>query len=807
MSIIDAYNQVVNEINEMDKLSKNDFLRNLRSIAEQTVVGYPDMPDVSAYGFIYKGYKWVTHLDPIWNDTLSFYLDIIPTVARSEIMELMQAGGFSIIRGHETVNEWFKSVSETYKFKGEKWSENWRFFVDMQMCYRYYSKVDYKEVLEDIYAWFNPKKIQFEDQRIWLRLFEEGVNEWFNKHWKVPRDVKWKDLETYTLSGDWVTAGATDMHVAKVKAQGGELVSLVKNKTSSYLTATRRELLNKVTNLSGQVNKITIKPDEAPNKTRVIVSSDTTTYILMSFISQWTTKGFQGTGSTVYMSEKETLEYWVSEVVSCSNRNIKVPIDQKGFDHHVDIDTLKVLFKVYENRLALLNDANLNIAVAKLKTQLFEKQGVWRIKIPEKSVTSEIRSYCYRKNIRVGASKKGLVTLEGDWNGGVASGWRWTIDWDTIIDFAQFYAIAKYTNVRVARNMFQGDDLAPHFYSLYDVYLVLAGYRFVGLEVNVKKFFISKTRSEFLRKVASSRGVVGYPARTVHSIMYNAPSSAAREERSPWSLVDTWLIMLRRGCIKSKIYNHCVKDVAGAFNMRKSEVADWVSTPAAVGGYGGQLIFGWTMNWRRMKTESERSTFRNYENMGMLMELGIKYNLNRMELNEMLNSKTTIVQKSGNKVRWWLEEVGVKERMFITPYKYEDPGRLEWKEDVPNIVKQQLILKILRNEILPDEVLRIDSATRVSMLKSNTSKSLLREWMLGGIKGTFPKNVRIGNDYMSAYYSEDLESVRRIVTMRKSHKGLLEKASLYIEMKICTSRKFEEGLELVIARPDWVLAQ
>jgi hypothetical protein len=656
------------------------------------------------------------------------------------------------------------------------------------MCYRYYSKVDWYDVVTDTHKWFNPKPLTWGDEETWLSKVREGVNVWFTKYWSIPSHVKWYDFDDYVNSLDWVTAGSTDLQVGSYVNQLGVNVPVLKNKSSSAVTHDLDKLMAKK---SYQVNKVTIKPDEAPNKTRVIVSSDTKSHIYMSYLSQWLTNGYSPDVCPVYKSGRELSSFWLKYMSEVGKRRWSLPLDQSKFDHHVDRNMLKIFFTAVKNVCASIGPMQAQ-AAGDLYEHIFDERAKWVLKMPEEEVNDNIVRYCL-DNALLLTRDRGIVRIEGKWRGGVASGWRWTIDVDTIMNFAEWYAINALTNnfSNIAWNIFQGDDLAPIVLNLDAVFVILAGYKYAGLEINVKKFFISQIRSEFLRRVVTVNGVKGYPARSIHSLLWNAPSGAKRDEVSPWSRLDLWLIMLRRGCNMLKVKAYALDDISGAFGLAQKDIFKWLSTPISVGGGGAQDIFGISNEWVRIINVEDvnKVVLRPTSKVRGLNGVIINFGLSPNEIEKVVNAM--VQPRERDKQKWACEQVPTKRIENVL--RYQNAPKCFWLS-IPNCVKPVCIERMMDNRAVAASYLTVESATFFFDAYNRVSKRLLREWLQTDMLAKTPKMLLWSDDFLTGVFIDERAKLRNVLMIRKAGMDTLEACALFLELRILHSKKVEYEL-------------
>jgi hypothetical protein len=182
---------------------------------------------------------------------------------------------------------------------------------------------------------------------------------------------------------------------------------------------------------------------------------------------------------------------------------------------------------------------------------------------------------------------------------------------NTILNLAEFELVQDelkavgYPEVRLNVNALGDDDYISggtmaHLAAVAMMYKYILG----DDVINVKKFFISPRVSEYLRKMISTEGVIGYPARTISSIMWRKPGSMGENDGMSRlvEIREAWKKTVSRGCDRDTVYELMLEDMAGAVGLRKDEVQGIVHTPKSVGGLG---VAPTSNNWVSLETYSD----------------------------------------------------------------------------------------------------------------------------------------------------------------------------------------------------------
>lgn len=206
-----------------------------------------------------------------------------------------------------------------------------------------------------------------------------------------------------------------------------------------------------------------------------------------------------------------------------------------------------------------------------------------------------------------------------DWNGGLLSGWRITSLIGTIASWmaAQWIMEKTGTEGSLADGAL-GDDLilASNTVSL-DKATLCKHYNEFGLRANMAKTTTGPV-GEFLRKTYSDRGVEGYPALSIRSLVYANPWIESYNFEGPSELSNSWLVLYSRFLchytdpeFHSFIFSLAGDGLSHFFpHVSRHEWDCWLRTPVCAGG-GGPLEWSDPSVWHTItytREVSERPT-------------------------------------------------------------------------------------------------------------------------------------------------------------------------------------------------------
>nr|UYL95651.1 MAG: RNA-dependent RNA polymerase [Jiamusi Totiv tick virus 1] len=516
-----------------------------------------------------------------WGVAFSAYFDVLPSEARAVAEDFF--GGLALEEFHDEdcLMELLRALSDYAKKYGE-YVPHWRVLVNWDLLGGYRTTADpevfqasVRDWLVDDMAPHTLPDADFDD------LFRQGCED-FLRFWKRPEGV-WEpatggghgappggiflgadgcggtaDLQQYTASLAWARGGASSEGALQVETDG-EAVNVKRTKAAAALALSPEAVARRILTYSPQVSRAVQKLEAG--KVRAVVNSDLDLYLKMDYLSQWIERGFRGSKiSTLFFGSGGVSAFW--ERVAKETREpslVKVPLDQSKFDHMATFSMLRRVFDAM--RTLLVTDE-----------QRLVMDHITRAVLGGGVVLVGDKSYPIRK--------------------GVVSGWRWTALIDTWINHAEMYAVTKYIRRMVPSATFdwvvQGDDVRQVSFREEDIVIQIEALRKAGFIVNPSKYFLSRKRDEFLRRVGQDGVVAGYPARAMLSILWRSP---VREEPPPGEIrareaATRWITLANRGADWGRCIQRAVVDGARGSSVGGSVIRAWFQTPEWLGGVG-----------------------------------------------------------------------------------------------------------------------------------------------------------------------------------------------------------------------------
>lgn len=240
------------------------------------------------------------------------------------------------------------------------------------------------------------------------------------------------------------------------------------------------------------------------------------------------------------------------------------------------------------------------------------------------SVSKEMVQYVVRKMGEIDDETEWVAKQELDsinrliisWNGkewpykgGLLSGWRITSLVGTMVSMSIGRYIIEKNNIPGAKAVGMGDDIilaSPRFGLTRDQ--LFDSYAETGFNINLLKT-ISGPIGEFLRQVYSPRGVVGYPASAMGSVLYAPPWLERYALEKEQEVSKNWLTLYSRYLphsidnvtLTGTIRNLIKTDISQHFSLR-GNLDNWLDTPIPAGG-GGVVEWSRPEIWSRLESD------------------------------------------------------------------------------------------------------------------------------------------------------------------------------------------------------------
>lgn len=468
-----------------------------------------------------------------------------------------------------------KVMSEYAKKKGDDLDTGWRMLVDLHRLNDFREPPEAKEFVQDIKSWVSDKKTHTwnGDEEEWYRRYRTSCRRVIRRSGVTP-DVKW-DVDSFLMNGDvWSTNGSGfEPEYGKVYVENeskGRTMPVHKNKWAVMWNTSKYKLKKLMFKKRKQVCKAVMKSE--PGKVRAVISSDLSLYLKMAYLSTVIDSMFRRrTDTTLYMNKDERNNLWQK---MAKNGHWRMPLDQSEFDRNATMRQVKITIEEIRD---FVLDAYDDATVRELfDLVLYAIDGGYVIIDDEK------------------------ILIEN----GLLSGWRWTAMLGTMINLTELDLACEWvssnSNESVLLNDFnaQGDDDWMDLMRYKDGVMLWLAYSSFNLSVNPGKFFLSRTRDEYLRRVMDGDKVTGYPARSIASLLFRNPLSEResvgaeriRQSFNKWKLFAERLdATIDHSFFRDNMITDCVQSVYGLSRrvVRNMLLCDVLSGGI---GYNGGLV-------------------------------------------------------------------------------------------------------------------------------------------------------------------------------------------------------------------------
>lgn len=482
-----------------------------------------------------------------------------------------------------------KELSVYAKKAGEIFDLNWRFFVDLDRLGDYLPYTTDELFVSDIKKWVQTQVIHTwdGDEELWYKRFEDSMKAVISRRGVSPTK-KWT-VDQFIANGDmWATSGSSfdPALTKKVTLRDEELKEDISVKNTKW--AVRWNLRNSdvkklLFRRRYQVCKAVQKSELT--KVRAVISSDLSLYLKMSFVSLYLDQIFkERDDSTLFMNKQKAFDMWQSMK---SDGSVRMPVDQSSFDHNVSLRQINITLRLLRDLLQHYNCGE------------------------EVDEVMELIQYSLSAG-SVFVSNQRIEIING-----LLSGWRWTALLGTLINLCEMEMASDYgaehgSKPRILAINAQGDDVRLKCESVEDCYVIWYALQSFGLDVNPKKFFVSTTRDEYLRRVLDKDVLTGYPARSVVSICFRNPI----QERDPKGIdrmrttFTKWKLFAERSnmTIESAWFRRNFKNdcLRGTPELTSLQFETWLYQDVLFGGLGLGHVTDVTLQIEHRQPEYDR---------------------------------------------------------------------------------------------------------------------------------------------------------------------------------------------------------
>lgn len=465
-----------------------------------------------------------------------------------------------------------KQVGEYCKRSGPKIGKHWFALVDVHTLYGWKNvEVD---VWERVNNWVTKtfKPTYNGSETAYLDKFRKAVKKVL--YYKSGKQNKKSSAQTFcaNIASTGTTGSGFDPESKeKIEILSGDVQ--VKYKNNKYSKSAALSVENKMKRLFSDYTpkmNVNTKTEFYP-KVRLIVASDFTLNLKMTFCDEWLKEWFSGNSlSTLWQDKEQAFQMWKD---FCDYSEIKhnVPIDQSAFDHHVSIEMVQIINEVTRELIRdRCTDPKEYLQVMDTILSGMDNTEV----LYNDPITGQLKKTKYRN--------------------GVLSGWKWTSYYDTVANVAERYVseeILREHNINYKIKQFnaQGDDQLVSTDSISSSIAYWAALASCGFEVNLDKNFFSPKHNEYLRKYSEKNLVNGYPCRLINKMCWVYPGDAApklEELEKIKTTVANWIKLGERCFLDEKQISKYYKEDLYNQSLSRSLIDAYLNSDRLYGGSG-----------------------------------------------------------------------------------------------------------------------------------------------------------------------------------------------------------------------------
>lgn len=673
-----------------------------------------------------------------------------------------------------------KKVTGYMKMGGTKIHPLWRHLTYWELGYGYTPYVRSADLAKESRDWLvtavklgGPiRQVEYE------RMLAVEAKRLMEEEWKMPRRVQ--TVDEWIRSGVWMRGHSGTGGKTTVQVDGKEHRTRRMKGVEAALHD--NESIKAMLFMPVQERFEIIQKSEG-GKIRPVVKTGNRINRMMDYLSEIWEVGMYGSRiSTLFAGARGNEEIDLEMVELARDEAwIKVPLDQGSFDQHQSKGSIKAILDAVWWHISKYLDPG------------GEAWGIW----------STLYESLFVRGARVTIGGKSY-----SWQNGLPSGWRWTAILDTFLNICSFRVNRRIAEGRLGRAIpvrgfhAQGDDVIFATKSVVDARVLIDTYSKVGYEVHPMKTYISRTRSEFLRRSYERSGITGYTARTCLSIMYRNPIlelPVSRAERV-YSRLAIWHLCTLRGCDDRRCARAYIMD-SGQAGVLASEACDFAVTPNCMGGGGLDTSSGMGVEVRRFgkgewltlvstkHIRDIRPTLGKWE--GRLSEIGVVLRGSRQrDLNYVL-ARSWGMREADLLGKVWVNFV---RRERISPLAPGSPDLVPkvseaWDlEHVPALVRN-----IYQRQLVEDgrwrEGVKASWWNILDEYSRRMSAQLFGDWLVGDVKVPAPMVHQVGMRYGYALKQRAEQWLRHGLGSQNIGWGKLERHLLWIEEKLCTELK------------------
>lgn len=441
------------------------------------------------------------------DNTLAVFLGTMSIVDPGYVNFLMKICKINFLLPLENLTTILSALGRTAMKLGETWNEYWN-SKGYLVNFDYYAFVDIKNIVGHLFLSGQALESMVRTSALSLLASKRTSSEKFmnlvNSEikyladiWDLNRliDEKVGSLKSWLRDcpNEWVTAGSSTL----TRKDHRLMLDGKSIRTSKYLdfqTMTNTQIFSIIEHRSQYPTIIRRVIKNDPAKVRLAFSVDSVTYILFSYLFRYALLGKKPFNTTINNSNSGWLDLYTdwSDLAFVGEKYL-VPMDFDSFDHQPTKEEILLCIGSVANSIRKLD-------------------------IPEDW------EYWYERLYQM-LDESIFIDPSGNlpWMNGLVSGMRFTSEFGSMLNWVWNKSIATLYKTRLEYICVQGDDCFLVFPNWISAHRHITALSREGFAINANKFFISRKRSDFLRKEVKGDTIRSPFCRSVVAICEKKP--------------------------------------------------------------------------------------------------------------------------------------------------------------------------------------------------------------------------------------------------------------------------------------------
>lgn len=678
----------------------------------------------------------------------------------------------SLLKPDSCVHQFFKfakQLTALAKQAGQFFHPNWRMFCYWETAAGFQPYKEQSELQAEVDDWLvnvNPNGYPGDEDAYLTKIYQE-TKQLLQQEWRRPEKIP--TVDDWLARGSWMrgrggTGVILDTHIK------GRRTRTRRNKGTDAVIMSDATIRNEL--YTPYPQQLIVMQKSEPTKIRPVVKSDNQLFRKMDFLSEVIERGLYGSRlSPLFLGAvgNEKLDLYIFRHIK---EGLNCPLDQGSFDNHQSKASILVVLQAIHDHCF----KDLTIPA--------EYTRVW---------AAMANSLTHPETLVINGKFKKA------WNNGVPSGWRWTALVDTILNIVTFRINVKLAQLKhgggaVWDAVHQGDDIHFKTSSVSFTNKLVDTYLQTGYEVHPQKTYLSKSRTEFLRRSYEEGGITGYLPRILSAIRFRNPikqDPISRPSRA-FERVTIYMLTVLRGASPQDAATTLLEDGL-QYGIDKTTMADFCLTPNAVGGVGmrgqpggfcSQLVKYSTGDWVVSKTTKKTHDIQ--------VEMG-EWSKRMHAVG--LTSPDLVASVTGQLIQTWgIVEAQITESMStewvrvekIAPLAVEGgmdlpPAGQVWEDEkIPTMLRQAWKQQKIRDQSYLDFI-KPEYRASVTTLQRRVSGKVFQAYLLGTYIVPSPMIDTLGAKYGADWKKRALALTLRALSAISTNMYKLTRKCLWIE--------------------------